>query len=667
MDSVAFSASMSAIAPESVLVIIPALNEAATVAGVVHELQARGLRRICVVDNGSCDRTAQVARQAGATVVEEPRRGYGQACWRGLQTAAAEWILFCDADGSDDLGVLPQWLAAGQEYDLILGNRRGTAAGRASLTPVQNFGNGLATALMRWGWGHRYRDLGPLRLVRRAALERIAMEDRGFGWTIEMQVRAVEEQLRIWEPPVDYRPRQGGRSKISGTLRGSVQAGTIILSTLAGLYRRRHQRLMLGLSAALMVLGALVAMPHGDFLNRPGDLYGFWLGMGLMGAGFMTAWGLERVSGRWFWGVAIAARLALLPMVPGDDIWRYLWEGYIQTQGFSPYVFSPDAAALAPLRTSWWPLINHPHISAIYPPVTQLGFWLLALVGPSVLLFKLAFVAADLGVGWLLSRRYGRRATLLYAWNPLVIYSFAGGGHYDGWFVLPLVAAWLWHETRPRLSALALGMSIAVKWVSLPLLGFVLWRQRRRPVLAAALLLLGLAPILLTALPFCSASSCPLVPVDSDFITRGRSAELVPYVVSLMWPASVTMNGIYALPLGLLVLGLLARSQRFGHFAEAYLAGLLLLSPVVHAWYFTWLVPFAVASRSWGIRLVSLSAFVYFVLPHRLSLGGAWQLTALERGLLWLPLLVGAIPQPPASYGSEAEPAKRPQALDSRS
>jgi hypothetical protein len=142
------------------------------------------------------------------------------------------------------VAALPHFLAVKNDYDLVLGDRTATPAGRAVLTPVQRFGNGLATTLIRWGWGYHYRDLGPLRLIRRSALEAIQMCDRGFGWTVEMQVRAVEGGLRIGELPVAYYCRRGGRSKISGTLRGSIQAGVVILSTLGRLYGQRIWRKM---------------------------------------------------------------------------------------------------------------------------------------------------------------------------------------------------------------------------------------------------------------------------------------------------------------------------------------------------------------------------------------------------------------------------------------
>jgi glycosyltransferase involved in cell wall biosynthesis len=239
---------MNTLSLDSILVIIPVLNEEATIASVIQSLQVIGLTKIRVVNNGSHDRSAEIARAAGAAVLSEPVPGYGRACWQGLQQMpeCIQWILFCDGDGSDDVSAVHQFLALHDRCDLILGNRTATTIGRAAMTPVQRFGNWLATTLIWLGWGYHYCDLGPLRLIRRSALETIKMQDRGFGWTVEMQVRAIECGLRICEHPVNYHLRQGGSSKISGTIRGSVKAGTIILSTLGYLYGKRLIKRMRG-------------------------------------------------------------------------------------------------------------------------------------------------------------------------------------------------------------------------------------------------------------------------------------------------------------------------------------------------------------------------------------------------------------------------------------
>lgn len=223
-----------------VLVVIPAYNEERTVADVVRRLRGQGLENIRVVDNASSDSTAEEAVRAGAEVIAEPRRGYGSACLSGYDNlpASIEWILFCDADGSDDLENLSALFKCASDADFILGNRRSGAEGRRVMTPAQNYGNGLAVFLIRLGWGFRYADLGPLRLIRWKSLEALNMCDRNYGWTVEMQIKAIECGLRVREIPVGYFPRRGGRSKISGTLSGTFKAGTKILWTIFRLYLR---------------------------------------------------------------------------------------------------------------------------------------------------------------------------------------------------------------------------------------------------------------------------------------------------------------------------------------------------------------------------------------------------------------------------------------------
>jgi glycosyltransferase involved in cell wall biosynthesis len=226
---------------EAIQVVIPARDEERTLAHVIGQLHGQGLCRIRVVDNGSRDGTAAIASRLGAEVLSEPRPGYGRACWRGCRNLdpAVRWLLFCDGDGSDPIEDLPRFLALLGDHDLLLGDRTATSTGRAALTPLQRWGNRLATGLIALGWGFRYRDLGPLRLLRRSAFEAMAMRDRGFGWTLEMQVRAIELGLRIAEIPISHRPRLAGTSKISGRWGASLRAGSVILTTLGRLLLRR--------------------------------------------------------------------------------------------------------------------------------------------------------------------------------------------------------------------------------------------------------------------------------------------------------------------------------------------------------------------------------------------------------------------------------------------
>lgn len=218
------------------LVIIPAHNEEECVGDVVRRLRERGFSHIRVVDNASTDRTEQFARVAGAEVVRTAGRGYGLACWAGAETVpdGIEWLLFCNADASDDFDAYERFAALSENHDFILGCRT-HPDDRRSMTLPQRFGNWLAPTLIRLLWGRRFADLGPQRAIRVDAFRCLDMRDRGFGWTVEMQVRAVEEELRIAEIPVRSFLRPAGRSKISGNLRGSLAAARDILTTIARL------------------------------------------------------------------------------------------------------------------------------------------------------------------------------------------------------------------------------------------------------------------------------------------------------------------------------------------------------------------------------------------------------------------------------------------------
>lgn len=222
-------------------VLIPALNEEGSVGQVISALRQGSvpLRNIVVVDNGSTDATAQRAQAAGAQVVFQPQRGYGAACLSGLRFLAQQdlppdAVVFLDADGSDDVADLPSLVAALlQGADLVIGSRTAGRSDPGSLQPVQRFGNALATGLIRLLYCQRYTDLGPFRVVRYAPLCALDMQDETFGWTVEMQVKAVRRRLHIVEVPVHYRRRQAGQSKISSTVKGSFLAGLKILYTIA--------------------------------------------------------------------------------------------------------------------------------------------------------------------------------------------------------------------------------------------------------------------------------------------------------------------------------------------------------------------------------------------------------------------------------------------------
>ena len=225
---------MSADRQARAALIIPALNEESSIGRVLAEIPAGLYSQILVVDNGSTDATAAVARARGATVISELRRGYGSACLRGIENLdpSTDVVVFMDADSSD----VPAEAASliepilDNRADLVIGSRTLGQSEPGSLAPHQRFGNRLATFLIRAFYGHAYTDLGPFRAIRAVSLRDLGMRDRGYGWTIEMQIKALKAGLRVMEAPVSYR-RRIGESKISGNLGASLTAGAKILWT----------------------------------------------------------------------------------------------------------------------------------------------------------------------------------------------------------------------------------------------------------------------------------------------------------------------------------------------------------------------------------------------------------------------------------------------------
>ena len=219
--------------------IIPALDEEASI-GAVLDAVPRGLyEQILVVDNGSSDRTSPIARSRGVRVLFEPRRGYGHACLRALNalTPEIEAVVFMDGDGSDAPAEAERLLLPIVEgrADVVVGSRTLGRAEAGALARHQRAGNALAVFLVKLLWGYPYTDLGPFRALRVSSLDALAMRDSNYGWTIEMQINAVRAGLRIVEVPVSYRCRRAGRSKVSGSLRGSLAAAAKILWTVVRL------------------------------------------------------------------------------------------------------------------------------------------------------------------------------------------------------------------------------------------------------------------------------------------------------------------------------------------------------------------------------------------------------------------------------------------------
>ena len=219
-------------------VIIPAYNEESSIGLVVGDVPKSIVREIIVCNNASKDRTPEVARSAGATVLDQPLKGYGNACLKGIEyinnkTNKPDIVVFLDGDYSDhpeELSLLIQPIVE-EDKDLVIGSRALGNMDRGAMMPQQIFGNWLATNLIRLFYNYHFTDLGPFRAIKYEKLVEIDMKDKDFGWTVEMQVKAAKYKLNCVEIPVSYRKRVGV-SKVSGTIRGTILAGHKILWTI---------------------------------------------------------------------------------------------------------------------------------------------------------------------------------------------------------------------------------------------------------------------------------------------------------------------------------------------------------------------------------------------------------------------------------------------------
>ena len=220
-------------------VVIPAYNEEGTIGRVVGDIDRKLVRHVVVCNNASTDATARVAEEAGAIVVHETRRGYGAACLKAMAylealEAKGDIVAFMDGDYSDHPEQLKELIEPiiQRGVGMVIGSRARGEREAGSMTPQQRFGNWLATRMIKVMYGVTYTDLGPFRALTREALQKMNMQDQTYGWTVEMQVKAVKLHIPFEEIPVDYRKRGAGKSKVAGTFKGTIFAGYKIIRTI---------------------------------------------------------------------------------------------------------------------------------------------------------------------------------------------------------------------------------------------------------------------------------------------------------------------------------------------------------------------------------------------------------------------------------------------------
>jgi hypothetical protein len=634
-------------------VVIPALDEEEAIGAVVREIPPL-VDEVIVVDNGSRDRTAEEARAVGARVVSEPRRGYGHACLAGIAAASnADVLVFLDGDHSDYPAQLADVVAPVLEgrADLVIGSRtRGRqAAGAHPWHAI--LGTRLCVGLMNLLTGSRATDLGPFRAITAEALRRLDMCDTGYGWTVEMQVKAARQGLRVVEVPVDYRPRIG-RSKVSGTLRGTIGAGTKIIATILRHGTRRDpvgpgpdgsSRVLA--VCGLVLTACVLAWALGP---RPTTRVGPHLALfGLAFAAYLVALaaakGLSRQGVLVCLGAAFLWRALLVAAPPllTDDLYRYVWEGRIQLHGGNPYRWDdrPEAPRWLFLRDAVYEGVNHKGYAAVYPPLFILATRGVVAVHDSLTAMKAFLVACELATMGTLAlvlkrRRLPMARLLVLAWSPLALVEIAGSGHNEAFGMLWLVLALLALDAdRPLLSALAASAGFLTKY--LPGLVAAAWARRYRPwhVLAGGTLALSLFALYLDA-------------GETMFLSLSKYARFWRFNETLFAPLAALLGShgaavrAGALSTLALALALAWRRTEPAGAALAVVAASLLLAPNVLPWYALWLLPLLVLrDEPAALLFTGTVSLAYLVYPGWQS-GGPWTIGWGWRALEYGPCLL---------------------------
>jgi hypothetical protein len=365
-----------------------------------------------------------------------------------------------------------------------------------------------------------------------------------------------------------------------------------------------------------------------------------------------------RLQGGAFWAVVVILRLVALPLEPGDDFWRYQWEGKIQQAGFNPYVHAPDDPQLEPVRAQFpaWPKINHRDFRAIYPPGAEMIFAALSRISDSPLLYKLLFTAADVGTIAVLLRlaggasRYANAAW--YAWNPLVVYSFAGSAHFDSLMILPMTAGILFltrfeSETDSRrkwllalAASAAFGIAISVKLVPVLLLLSCVFALRLR---AVTLVVSAAIPALLSL--FYGYPEIPIWDSLRQFAHVTRVNDLFWWMIEeSVWPNPRQKN--YHYNVIIIICVMLVSLLFFRNWKRGMLWSLgtaLILSPVFHPWYCTWILPLAAWRRALSWQVLSITLFAYFLFWNERLFLLPWRAEPWMRVIIIVPPLAAAI------------------------
>jgi glycosyltransferase involved in cell wall biosynthesis len=506
-------------------VIIPVLNEEESLPFVLGNLKSLILppEKILVVDNGSTDQSGIVATREGAKVLSEPNKGYGAACLCAIQyikdfqsnprliskqnLKSPEVILFIDGDGSDLASDIPRLLQPLMEkkVEFSLGSRSLGNSEKGSLGFIQKWGNFLSCFLLDFLYNKKFTDLGPLRAIRTSTLFSLDMQDRNFGWTVEMQAKIAEANIPYIEIPVGYRKRKAGLSKVSGNLKGSFLAGKKILTVIFAsylnfLYRKEAKKewfFFLPILILNLLLFTFAKKENWIHLTSIAFLATLWLTF------LDTHLSKNKISINFVFLTGILLRILSLFFNPSltEDFYRTIWDSYLILSGINPYSFSPNflnaSMNLPDEIKTILPFMNSGNYNSFYLPIQELfsvltiGCWGLesALSG-----LKVFFVIVDIGNLYILRKILNLDSAPLfyYAWSPFVLLEGVSNLHFEVIVLLFLLLYLMYLKLNPKLGTFFYTLAVGTKLIPILFLPYILLKDRFKRAILFLLFIFGI-------------------------------------------------------------------------------------------------------------------------------------------------------------------------------
>jgi glycosyltransferase involved in cell wall biosynthesis len=647
-------------------VIIPALDEEESLPIIIGKLKSLNSppAKIIIVDNGSSDHTFQVSQDLGVIALQEPNRGYGNACLKGISyikdlkpSEHPEYLVFMDADGSDDPEDIANILKPFEnnhiqknaiKIESVIGSRVLGSPEKGSLGTVQRFGNWLSCFLLKIMLRARFTDLGPLRAIRTETLFSLDMQDKNYGWTVEWQTKLALRNIPYKEVAVDYKNRKLGKSKVSGSIKGSVLAGIKILSTIFTLYVKDRLPKMQHAPWVRFLLLAHLLVFTSIFVSKSQSLLliiVFFLAFTIMLIPDQKSQDFK--SGTFYLWTGILIRFPLIFILPllSDDFYRTIWDAQIILQGYNPYSYTPfEIFTLIQTTPSefhnsfihlpYYEKLNSQQFHSFYPPFQHLISVLAVLMGnisfgnfsnlgpyKSMIGLKMIFFIIEWANLYFLRRLLKNRTENLkyYAWNPLIIMEGIGNLHFEVPLTTGLLVFFFLKKKYNLTSGISLASSIWIKLTPILMLPFLFLKNFRKKSQRFNLISLLAPSFVFIFIWFALFWNHFKTQWDHGFGLYSHSFEFfsffnrllrlslakcnIPYGESGLW-----VWGIFVLTYTILLfLFLRNRKVSLEKYFFISLSMVFFFSPVLHPWY---LIPWTTVGIILGYRSSILGGFL---------------------------------------------------------